>query len=169
VLGLSAHDSFVVTVCVGIANFIWVPVMGAVSDRVGRLPVLLTFSVLIGLTAYPVMAWLVSDPSFGRLLAALMWMSFLYGGYQGVMVVTLTEIMPAEVRATGFSLAYSLAQAIFGGFTPAVCTYLIHETGNRAMPGLWLACAALFSIVGTLTLYRNADIARRGTAAVTPA
>ncbi len=44
--------------------------MGAVSDRVGRLPVLLTFSVLIGLTAYPVMAWLVSDPSFGRLLAA---------------------------------------------------------------------------------------------------
>ncbi len=98
-----------------------------------------------------------------------MWMSFLYGGYQGVMVVTLTEIMPAEVRATGFSLAYSLAQAIFGGFTPAVCTYLIHETGNRAMPGLWLACAALFSIVGTLTLYRNADIARRGTAAVTPA
>ena len=56
VLGLSAHDSFVVTVCVGVANFVWVPVMGAVSDRVGRLPVLLTFSVLIGLTAYPVMA-----------------------------------------------------------------------------------------------------------------
>lgn len=167
VLGLSAHDSFVVTVCVGIANFIWVPVMGAVSDRVGRLPVLMTFSVLIGLTAYPIMAWLVSDPSFGRLLAALMWMSFLYGGYQGVMVVTLTEIMPAEVRATGFSLAYSLAQAIFGGFTPALCTYLIHATGNRAMPGLWLACAALFSIVGTLTLYRNVHISRRGKAVIT--
>ena len=161
VLGLSDKDSFIVTVCVGLANFVWVPVMGAVSDRVGRLPVLLTFSVLIGVTAYPIMAWLVSDPSFGRLLAALMWMSFLYGGYQGVMVVTLTEIMPAEVRATGFSLAYSLAQAIFGGFTPAICTYLIHASGNKAMPGLWLACAAMFSIVGALTLYRNAHIARR--------
>lgn len=165
VLGLSANDSFVVTVCVGVANFIWVPVMGAVSDRVGRLPVLIIFSVLIAITAYPIMAWLVSEPSFVRLLAVLMWMSFLYGGYQGVMVVTLTEIMPAEVRATGFSLAYSLAQAIFGGFTPAVCTYLIHETGNRAMPGLWLTCAALFSIVGTLTLFRNVDLFRR---AVTP-
>jgi MHS family citrate/tricarballylate:H+ symporter-like MFS transporter len=39
------------------------------------------------------------------------------------MVVFLTEIMPVEVRTAGFSLAYSLATAIFGGFTPAISTY----------------------------------------------
>jgi len=39
-----------------------------------------------------------------------------------------------EVRTSGFSLAYSLATALFGGFTPAICTYLIHVTGNPAMP-----------------------------------
>jgi MFS family permease len=161
VLGLSDRDSFVLTVLVGIANFVWVPVMGALSDRVGRLPLLMVFSSLVGITAYPVMAWLVTNPSFGRTLATLMWMSFLYGGYQGVMVVTITEIMPAEVRATGFSLAYSLAQAIFGGFTPALCTYLVHVTGNRALPGLWLATAALFSIGGVLSLRRSAGRARR--------
>ena len=161
VLGLSDRDSFLVTVWVGVANFIWVPIMGAVSDRAGRLPVLLIFSFLVGITAYPAMAWLVSDPSFGRLLAVLMWLSFLYGGYQGVMVVTLTEIMPVDVRASGFSLAYSLAQAIFGGFTPAICSYLIYVTGNRAMPGAWLAGAAVLSMVGALSLFRNADMARR--------
>jgi metabolite-proton symporter len=161
VLGLSDRDSFILTASVGIANFVWVPVMGALSDRVGRLPLLMVFSSLVGITAYPVMAWLVSNPSFGRALATLMWMSFLYGGYQGVMVVTIIEIMPADVRATGFSLAYSLAQAIFGGFTPAICTYLIHATGNRGMPGLWLAVAAVFSIAGGLSLCRNADRARR--------
>jgi len=161
VLGLSDHDSFVLTVLVGITNFVWVPFMGALSDRVGRLPVLIVFSSLVGVTAYPVMAWLVTNPSFGRTLATLMWMSFLYGGYQGVMVVTITEIMPVEVRATGFSLAYSLAQAIFGGFTPAICTYLVHFTGNRALPGLWLATAAVFSIGGVLSLYRSAARARR--------
>ena len=48
------------------------------------------------------------------------------------MVVALTEIMPVEVRTSGFSLAYSLATALLGGFTPAICTYLIHITGNRA-------------------------------------
>jgi metabolite-proton symporter len=160
VLGLSDRDSFILTASVGIANFVWVPVMGALSDRVGRLPVLMVFSSLVGITAYPVMAWLVSNPSFGRALATLMWMSFLYGGYQGVMVVTIIEIMPADVRATGFSLAYSLAQVIFGGFTPAICTYLVHATGNRGMPGLWLAVAAVFSIAGGLSLFRNPDRAR---------
>ena len=49
-----------------------------------------------------------------------------------------SEIMPASARTAGFSLAFSLATAMFGGFTPAVCTWLIHETGNRAMPGAWL-------------------------------
>jgi hypothetical protein len=77
------------------------------------------------------------------------------------MVVTLTEMMPPEVRATGFSLAYSLAQAIFGGFTPAICTYLIHVTGNRAMPGVWLACAAVLSAAGVVALYCHAGLMRR--------
>jgi hypothetical protein len=66
------------------------------------------------------------------------------------MVVFLTEIMPIDVRTSGFSLAYSLATAIFGGFTPAICTYLIHATGNRAIPGLWLSLAAACGFVATL-------------------
>ena len=54
--------------------------------------------------------------------------------------------MPANVRASGFSIAFSLATAVFGGFTPAICTWLIHETGNRAVPGLWLAFAAAIGL-----------------------
>ena len=72
----------------------------------------------------------------------------MYGSYNGAMVVFLTEIMPAKVRTTGFSLAYSLATAIFGGFTPAISTYLIHATNNRAVPGLWLSAAALLGLIG---------------------
>jgi hypothetical protein len=76
-----------------------------------------------------------------------LWLSFLYGCYNGAMVVFLTEIMPVEVRTAGFSLAYSLATAIFGGFTPAISTYLIQMTGNRAVPGLWLAFAASCGLI----------------------
>jgi hypothetical protein len=57
--------------------------------------------------------------------------------------------MPAKIRASGFSLAFSLAAGIFGGFTPAVATYLIHVTGNRAMPGLWVSFAALLGLTAT--------------------
>ena len=76
------------------------------------------------------------------MLIVLLWLSFLYGSYNGAMVVALTEIVPAAVRTAGFSLAYSLATALFGGFTPLVSTWLIEATGNRAAPGFWLGSAA---------------------------
>jgi len=150
VLHLASTDSLIVTLCVGASNLLWLPVMAAVSDRIGRRPLLLTFTTLMLVTAYPVMLWLVREPSFGRLLAVELWLSFIFGSYNGAMVVFLTEIMPVDVRTSGFSLAYSLATAIFGGFTPAICTYLIHVTGNRAIPGLWLSLAAACGFVATL-------------------
>jgi MHS family citrate/tricarballylate:H+ symporter-like MFS transporter len=152
VLRLSTKESMIVTLCVGLSNFVLLPVMGAASDRLGRRPLLITFSVLALLTAYPVLAWLVAAPSFSRLLMVALWFSILFASYNGSMVVFLTEIMPAEVRASGFSLAYSLATGIFGGFTPAVSTYLIHVTGNRAMPGVWLSLAAAMGLTATLLL-----------------
>ncbi|MBE7219212.1 MAG: citrate-proton symporter, partial [Caulobacteraceae bacterium] len=65
------------------------------------------------------------------------------------MVVFLTEIVPAKVRASGFSLAYSLATAL-GGFTPYIATWLIKATGDRAMPGAWLTAAAAAGLVAAL-------------------
>jgi len=96
------------------------------------------------------MLWLVRDPSFARLLTVELWLSFIYGSYNGAMVVFLTEIMPIDVRTSGFALAYSLATATFGGFTPALSTYLIHVSGNRAIPGLWLSFAAACGLLAAL-------------------
>jgi MFS family permease len=150
VLHLTAMDSLVVTLCVGASNLLWLPVMGAFSDRIGRRPLLFACTILMLVTAYPLMIWLVHAPSFSRLLVAELWLSFIYGSYNGAMVVYLTEIMPADVRTTAFALAYSLATAIFGGFTPAISTFLIHITQNHAVPGLWLSCAAACGLIATL-------------------
>ena len=142
VLHLSSANSLIVTLCVGASNLFWLPIMGALSDRIGRRPLLFGCTILMLITAYPAMLWLIREPSFTRLLTVELWLSFIYGSYNGAMVVFLTEIMPVDVRTSGFALAYSLAAAFFGGFTPAVSTYLIHITGNRAVPGLWLSFAA---------------------------
>ncbi len=158
VLKLSETDALIVTFCIGLSNLFWLPVMGAVSDRIGRRPVLLGFTVLTILTSYPALAWLVSAPSFERMLIVELWLSFLYASYNGAMVVALTEIIPASVRTAGFSLAYSLATALFGGFTPAVCTWLIEVTGNRAAPGLWMTFAAVCGFGATLVLYRRGRV-----------
>src|SRR5206468_6446219 len=133
----------------GLSNFFWLPIMGALSDRVGRRPLLITFTLLAILTAYPVLWWLVAAPTFWKMLMVELWLSFLYGSYNGAMVVALTEVMPVNVRTAGFSLAYSLATTI-GGFTPAISTLLIHSTENKAAPGLFLGVAAICGLIATL-------------------
>ena len=125
--------------------------MGALSDRIGRRPILVGFTLLTILTSYAAMSWLVAAPSLPRMLAVELWLSLLYGGYNGAMIVTLTEVMPAKVRTTGFSLAYSLATTL-GGFTPAISTWLIERFHNKAAPALWMSFSAVCGLAGTLLL-----------------
>ena len=149
-LHLTESDALIVTLCVGVSNFVWLPVMGALSDRAGRRPLLIGFTLLALLTAYPALSWMAHGVSFGRLLAVELWLSFVYGGYNGAMIVYLAEIMPVQVRASGFSLAYSLATALFGGFTPMIATWLIQVTGDKAAPGAWLSFAAAIGLCAAL-------------------
>ena len=158
-LHLPAAQSFAVVVLNGGLQFLLSPVMGALSDRIGRRPLLLVFTVLTILTAYPAMTWLVGDATFGKMLVVELWLSFLYASYNGAMVVALTEVMPVDVRTAGFSLAYSLATAVFGGFTPAIATGLIEITHDKAAPGLWMSFAAVCGLIATLVLYRRKSLA----------
>ena len=166
VLHLSNTASLSVTLCVGISNFVWVPVAGALSDRIGRRALLFGCTILTLLTAYPALAWLVSSPSFSKLLAVELWLSLMFGGYSGALVVFMTEMMPVAARTAAFSLAFALATAIFGGFTPAVCTFLIHLTGNRAMPGVWLSVAAACGLFAAIRLSPARLLVRESAAAV---
>ena len=156
-LKLGALESMLVTLFVGASNFLWLPVGGALSDRFGRRTPLYAIPILAILTAYPVLAWLVAAPTFGKLLSAQLWISMMFGLYNGAMVPRLAELVEPRVRTAAFALAFSLATAIFGGFTPAMATYLIHETGNKAAPALWLMLSAAISLIGAF-LSRNLGI-----------
>jgi MFS family permease len=155
VLHLPPNQTMAVTLCVGVSSLMWLPVMGTLSDRIGRRPLLFAGTAMAAITAYPALSWLGSGPSFSRLLEVELWFSCLYGIYAGASHVFLTEIMPVEIRTTGYSFAHSSAIAAFGGFTPALCTYLIHVSGNRAAPGLWMSFAAAFGMIAASLLSRE--------------
>jgi MFS family permease len=157
VLNLSVSQTLTATLCIGLSNFILLPIMGSLSDRIGRRPQLITAAIVAVISGYPTMLWLTSQPSFERLLIAELWFSLIFTAYNGAMVVYLTEIMPAEIRTSSFSLAYSLAVGIFGGFTPAICTWLIHLGKNRAAPGIWLSVAAVLSLGAIAMLSRRRE------------
>jgi MFS family permease len=151
-LGMAQSDVFLATLIVGVSNLIWLPVGGMLTDRFGARPLMLLVTAAALLSAYPAMTWLVAAPNFAKLLGVLLLYSVYFGLYNGALIPLLAEIMPREVRTAGFSLAFVTATAIFGGFTPAICTYLIEITGNGAAPGLWLSLAAAISLAAALVL-----------------
>jgi MFS transporter, MHS family, citrate/tricarballylate:H+ symporter len=157
-LNLSPTGTLLVTILVAVTNFIWNPVGGAVSDRIGRKPVLLTIAILSFVTAYPALHWLSSAPTLAKLVAVQMMFSFYFGVYSGTMLGCLVEIVPAHVRTTCFSIAFALAAGLFGTFTPYASTSLIAMTNHdRASPGYWLMFAAVLGIIATLAVYRGGE------------
>lgn len=165
VLHLAARQNFLITLCVGASNFVLVPVMGALSDKVGRRPLLATSAIAALLTATPLYIWLTTAPTPAKLLFVELWFSIIFASCSGAMVPFLTEIMPASVRTTGYSLAFSLATALFGGFTPAISTALIRLTGSRAMPALWLSFAAILALTAVKLLQ---SVPEEGGGAINP-
>jgi len=144
------------------------------SDGSGRIvrpgwPVLIGFTVVRILSAYPAMSWLVADPTFGRILIVLLWLATMYAGYNGALYIALAEVMPVEVRAAGFSLAFATATAVFGGFTPAVVTWLVKTLDNRAAPGLWMSGGAVCGLIGRLIFVYLGSATRRDALKIAPA
>ncbi len=146
-LHMAPRTFFLATLLIGISNLVWLPIGGALSDRFGTRPLMLLATGAAIVTAYPAMLWLVDSPDLVRLIAVLFLYSLYFGLYYGAMTPLLAEIMPEQIRTAGFALAFVTSTAIFGGFTPAICTWLIEMSGNRAAPALWLSFAAAISFI----------------------
>ena len=145
-LGLPASGSFLATLLNGSLQMVLIPVVGAWSDRHGRLP--LTFCAAIALLVgiYPLFAWLAAAPTLENLLIFQAIIGVLAAGYMGALPALMAELFPTSMRTTGLSVAYSCGVAVFGGFAPAINAWLIEATGNSLAPSFYLMAAALVSI-----------------------
>ncbi len=153
-LRLDPLGNFTVALAVGTLSFLLLPIAGAISDRIGRQLLLISVPLLVIATSYPAMSWLVAAPSFTRLLIVQSWLAILYAMYAGTLVPFIVEIMPAKVRSSGYAIILSLANGLFGTFTPFIATFLIRTTGNYASPGYWLSAAAVLSLLAAFAVRR---------------
>jgi len=96
------------------------PLAGALSDRIGRKPLMVAFGVLGVIFSYPIFVSLEGVQSgvaaFGLMVAALV----IVTGYTSINAVVKAELFPAHIRTLGVALPYALANAIFGGTAPFV-------------------------------------------------
>jgi len=118
------------------------PFVGALSDRLGRKPVLAILAVgnmLLPITMFALMA---SGSHVQALIGALM-LAALAGGVSAVGAVATAEQFPGEGRVTGLALGATGATAIFGGLTPFVAQLLVERTGWAMAPGAMIALVGL--------------------------
>ncbi|KND62179.1 Permease of the major facilitator superfamily [Candidatus Burkholderia verschuerenii] len=148
-LHLPATASFAVVVLNGGLQFIFSPVMGALSDRLGRIRIMLGTSIVMGVTIYPMFAWLQTHPTVASLVVLQAGAGILKAAYSGPMPALMSEIFPTRVCSTGLSIGYALGVTLFGGFAPTIVETFIHVTGDKLAPRLRVACS------GTVARHRR--------------
>ncbi len=100
------------------------PVFGAISDRIGRRPVLMWFGVMGTLFTVPILTALGSATGYVQATLLILAALVIVSGYTSINAVVKAELFPAEVRALGVGLPYALAASIFGGTAPLIALQL---------------------------------------------
>ena len=146
-LKLAPTTGLLAGITAGLVTLIASPIGGALSDRLGRKPVALISYLLILILIYPAFLYLNANPSLGTLLTIVASLAVLNATGGATIIITLAEIFPVEVRATGMSLVYALGVAIFGGFGQFIVTWLIQATGSPIAPAYYVMACALATII----------------------
>ncbi|MBA9028355.1 MFS transporter [Peribacillus huizhouensis] len=147
----------ILTTLVSLATYvIFLPMVGALADRVGRKPVLIGACISFIVLSYPAFLMLTLGGIWP--VIALILLGAILAGNDGVLATFLTEMFPTKVRYTCFGLSFNLGNAIFGGTAPFIATFLIIQTDNQFAPAFYLMAAAL---VALLALMRTKETAHK--------
>jgi MHS family proline/betaine transporter-like MFS transporter len=155
-LKLPAYAPFyglVLSPCLGV---VFALTSGHLSDKVGRIRIMLPASVLALISFYPMFALLVHYKSVPVLLLALVWLAMLQGISAGPAYALMSEIFPTQIRSTGMSLSYNVGAMVFGGGSgPVAFASLIAATGSAVAPIFYLVTLAFVSMASLLVLWRK--------------
>ena len=148
----AASLSTTITLLVGMAL---IPPLGALSDRVGRKPLLFASCIGYAVLTYPLFLLLNTGNLFAAILAQVA-LGALLAMFISTSIAALTELFPTRVRYGGFSIGYNFSVAIFGGSSPYLAQYLVSSTGNSLSPAFIVIIAAVATLLIVLTVRETA-------------
>ena len=122
------------------------PVMGWLSDRVGRRPPLIFSCIGYLIMGYPFFL-MSSSGNVALTVLSQVLMILLYVPYAGACPAYYAEIFATRVRYTALSIGYNIAVAVFGGFAPFIATFLVQQTGSNMAPAIYVIAAAIVTLI----------------------
>lgn len=154
-LGFSSTASFFSITVAGIVALILIPPLGALSDRVGRKPLLLASCVLFAVLTYPLFL-LMNTGSLAAAILAHVALAVMEAIFVCTSLAAGAELFVTRVRYGGFSIGYNFSVAIFGGTAPYIATFLVANTGNPLSPAYYVIFGAIVSLITVLTMRESA-------------
>jgi MFS transporter, MHS family, proline/betaine transporter len=146
-LGMSPAVALSAAALTGALAFAVAPIIGRWSDRVGRKPLMVTSRIAVVLLIYPAFQWLKASPTPAVLFTVVGGLTLILAVQAVPNIAILPEMFPEHVRATGLSLVYSIAIAVFGGFAPLISAWLVNASGNKAAPAWYLIVTTVVSLL----------------------
>jgi MFS transporter, MHS family, proline/betaine transporter len=140
--GVSDGEALWLSTVAAVAVIAVTPLSGALSDRVGRRPVLVGLALLSVLLPLSMFAWMAQGSTATIVVAAVI-LACLAGGVSAVAAPATAEQFPGEGRLSGLALGVTVATAFFGGATPLLAEWLVRQTGWAAAPGAMIAVVAV--------------------------
>jgi len=154
-LGFTKTDAFVSITVASLVALILIPPLGALSDRIGRKPLLIAGSLAFAVFAYPLFLMLNAG-SLAVAIAAHAGLAAIESVFVCASLAAGAELFATRVRSSGYSIGYNVSVALFGGTAPYVATWLVARTGNDLAPAYYVIVAALVTLITVLTMRETA-------------
>ncbi|WP_433479336.1 MFS transporter [Spirillospora sp. CA-142024] len=160
--GLPKSTASLVSFCALFVFMLLQPLAGALSDRVGRRPLLIAFGIGGTLGTVPLMTALSGVTGFGGALALSLAGLVVVTGYTSINAVVKAEMFPTHVRALGVALPYAIANALFGGTAEYVALWFKKAGAESGFYWYVAGCAAVSLVVYVcMRETRDAALSRR--------
>ncbi len=128
-----------------------VPIVGYISDRVGRRAVYMAGAM--GIVVLTIPFWsLMHSESLTTVYLGQLGLTILDAIPTALAITVLCEMVPTAVRCSAVAIGYNLCLALFGGTTPAIATYLVSRTGDDFAPAYYIIAGALLSLIAAWRL-----------------
>jgi MFS family permease len=151
-LAIPLTDAFVAQVVGLLCLTAVIPVFGALSDRIGRRPVLIAATIAYLVLLHPTFGWVLGHPSLTRLVVMQGLLCSVVGMFFGPLSTAIAEQFPTGIRSTGIAVAYNVAVMLFGGFAQFIVTWLIRVTGSPLAPAYYVMFGAVAGFAASLVL-----------------